>query len=300
MATLRDIRNRIKGVKNTSKITSAMKMVSTAKLKRAQTAIESARPYFEKLDMILTNLTTGLSGYSNPMLRQVTTVKNILLIVVTADRGLCGSFNSNLLKEAVVTINEKFKVEFPDAEIKVVPVGKKAVSFFKKRHFEVAAEFQGIFSPLQFETAQEIVESFELGFIDGKFDRVYILGNEFINVMKQEPRLRSILPMDATEALTIGKSKHTDAVAVDYIFEPDKKSILDDLLPKLVNIKVWRSLLESNAAEHAARRFAMDNATRNAKELIQSLELQYNKARQASITTEMLEIVGGAEALKSN
>ncbi|GAB1372523.1 F0F1 ATP synthase subunit gamma [Candidatus Kapaibacterium sp.] len=300
MATLRDIRNRIKGVKNTSKITSAMKMVSTAKLKRAQTAIESARPYFEKLDMILTNLTTGLSGYSNPMLRQVTTVKNILLIVVTADRGLCGSFNSNLLKEAVVTINEKFKVEFPDAEIKVVPVGKKAVSFFKKRHFEVVAEFQGIFSPLQFETAQEIVESFEFGFIDGKFDRVYILGNEFINVMKQEPRLRSILPMDATEALTIGKSKHTDAVAVDYIFEPDKKSILDDLLPKLVNIKVWRSLLESNAAEHAARRFAMDNATRNAKELIQSLELQYNKARQASITTEMLEIVGGAEALKSN
>jgi len=300
MATLRDIRTRIKGVKNTAKITSAMKMVSTAKLKRSQTAIEQARPYFEKLDMILSNLTTTLgSDYNNNLLRQSDEVKNILLIVVTSDRGLCGSFNTNLLKEAVILINEKLPEQYPGSKVKVVAIGRKAVSFMKKRHFDVVAEFSGIFAGLNFDHAQEIVDSFAAGFMDEIYDKVLCIGNEFINVMRQEPRLRNVLPIDSSESILIGKAKHTEATNIDYIFEPDKKTILDDLLPKLVNIKIWRSLLESNAAEQAARRFAMDNATRNAKELIQALELQYNKARQAAITTEMLEIVGGAESLRA-
>jgi len=300
MATLRDIRTRIKGVKNTAKITSAMKMVSTAKLKRSQTAIEQARPYFEKLDMILSNLTNTLgSDYDNPLLRQSNEVKNILLVVVTSDRGLCGSFNTNLLKEAVILINEKLPQQYPGSNVKVVAIGKKAVSFLKKRHFDVVAEYAGIFAGLNFEHAQEIVDSFAAGFIDQVYDKVLCIGNEFINVMRQEPRLRNVLPIDSSESILIGKAKHTETTNIDYIFEPEKKSILDDLLPKLVNIKIWRSLLESNAAEQAARRFAMDNATRNAKDLIQALELQYNKARQAAITTEMLEIVGGAESLRA-
>ncbi|MBX3043829.1 MAG: ATP synthase F1 subunit gamma [Candidatus Kapabacteria bacterium] len=301
MATLRDIRNRIKGVKNTAKITSAMKMVSTAKLKRAQNAIESARPYFEKLDMILSNVSSTLgSDYTNPLLRQSDDVKNILLIVVTSDRGLCGSFNTNLLKEAVHLLNNQFPKDYPSSQTKVIAIGKKAVSFFKKRHYFVAAEFQGIFSELNFTIAQEIVNAYESDFIEAKYDKIMILGNEFITVMKQEPRLRNILPIVSGESITIGKQKKEEKTTADYIFEPDKKAILDDLLPKLVNIKIWRSILESNAAEQAARRFAMDNATRNAKELISMLELQYNKARQASITTEMLEIVGGAEALRAH
>lgn len=301
MATLRDIRNRIKGVKNTSKITSAMKMVSTAKLKRAQVAIESARPYFEKLDMILSNVSSNLgSDYSNPLLRQSDSIKNILLVIVTSDRGLCGGFNANLLREAHLVINKKFASEYPGANVKVIPVGRKAVAYCKKHNYVVKSEYPGIFSSLNFGVASQIVESFVIDFIHGNYDKIFIIGNEFISVMKQEPQLRSILPIVSGESVSIGKHKSEATSPVDYIFEPDKKSILDELLPKLVNIKVWRSLLESNAAEHAARRFAMDNATRNANELVAALDLQYNKARQASITTEMLEIVGGAESLRSS
>lgn len=300
MATLRDIRNRIKGVKNTAKITSAMKMVSTAKLKRAQNAIESARPYFEKLDMILSNVSATLgTDYQNPLLRQTNEVKNILLIVVTSDRGLCGSFNTNLLKEAHNLIHNTLPSDYPGSTTKILPVGKKAVGYFKKRNYDIKSEFQGIFQELKFDIAKQIVDNFEVDFIEAKFDKVLILGNEFVSVMKQEPKLRSILPIVSGESISIGKKSKSEKSNTDYIFEPDKIGILDELLPKLVNIKVWRSILESNAAEQAARRFAMDNATRNAKELISALELQYNKARQASITTEMLEIVGGAEALRS-
>lgn len=301
MATLRDIRTRIKGVKNTAKITSAMKMVSAAKLKRSQTAIEQARPYFENLDLILSNLTATLgSDYTNPLLRQSQEIKNILLIVVTSDRGLCGSFNSNLLKEAVNYIDNVFSKDYPNAKVNIIAIGKKALSFFKKKHYTVIKEFSGIFNNLNFSNAQEIVESFSSDFISEKYDKVFCIGNEFINVMRQVPKLRTVLPIDSSETITIGKSKHKDNTNIDYIFEPDKTAILDVLLPKLVNIKIWRALLESNAAEQAARRFAMDNATRNANELILMLELQYNKARQAAITTEMLEIVGGAESLRAS
>ncbi len=301
MATLRDIRTRIKGVKNTAKITSAMKMVSAAKLKRSQTAIEQARPYFENLDLILSNLTATLgSDYTNPLLRQSQEIKNILLIVVTSDRGLCGSFNSNLLKEAVNYIDNVFSKDYPNAKVNIIAIGKKSLSFFKKKHYTVIKEFSGIFNDLNFSNAQEIVESFSSDFISEKYDKVFCIGNEFINVMRQVPKLRTVLPIDSSETITIGKSKHKDNTNIDYIFEPDKTAILDVLLPKLVNIKIWRALLESNAAEQAARRFAMDNATRNANELILMLELQYNKARQAAITTEMLEIVGGAESLRAS
>jgi F-type H+-transporting ATPase subunit gamma len=302
MATLRDIRSRIKGVKNTAKITSAMKMVSYAKLKRAQIAIESARPYFEKLDMILSNVSSTLgTDYQNLLLRQSDDIKNILLIVVTSDRGLCGSFNTNLLKEAQNLVNVQFPIDYPGAKTRIIAIGKKSISFLGKRNYDIAAEFPGIFAELNFDIARQIVDSFNIDFIDGKYDKIMILGNEFINVMKQEPRLRNILPIESGESISIGKKKNVEkTTSTDYIFEPDKKGILDELLPKLVNIKIWRSLLESNAAEQAARRFAMDNATRNAKELISALELQYNKARQAAITTEMLEIVGGAESLRAN
>lgn len=293
MATLRDIRQRIQGVKSTAKITSAMKMVATAKLKRAQTSIESARPYFRKIDYILSNLVSSLSDdYTHPLLRKADEVKQIAIVVITSDRGLCGSFNTNLLKEAI-RHSEELQKQYPDAVINFIPVGRKGVSFLKKRKYNLVAEFQNIFAELNFEHAREIVNTFTGKFISGEYDKVIIVTNEFINVLKQSPSVRNVLPIE-----NIGGDDKASA-SVDYIFEPSKEAIIDDLLPKLVDIKVWSSLLESNAAEQAARRIAMDNATRNAKDLISFLELQYNKARQADITKEMLEIIGGADALKS-
>ena len=295
MATLRDIRTRIKGVKSTAKITSAMKMVSTAKLKRAQNAIESARPYFKGMEKMLSNLVAAIgSDYRHPLLRQSEEVTNIALIVIGSDRGLCGSFNSNLLKAALNYLKSELPTQYGNANIKVISVGRKAVSFFKKQKFEIISEFPNIFGKLEFSTARNIVEAIKDDFETGKIDKVLVYRNEFINVMKQEPKLINLLPIESKDAKGTKSNINTD-----YIFEPEKAAIMNELLPKILDMKVWRSLLESNAAEQAARRVAMDNATKNANDLIKFLELQYNKARQASITKEMLEIVGGADALKS-
>ncbi|HRP02034.1 MAG TPA: ATP synthase F1 subunit gamma [Candidatus Kapabacteria bacterium] len=295
MATLRDIRQRIKGIKSTSKITSAMKMVATAKLKRSQSAIENARPYFEGLENMLSNLVESLGNeYDHPLLRKVDEVKNIAIIVISADRGLCGSFNSNLLKYVMNHVNTEILQKYKNANVKVIPVGRKSVSFFAKQPFEIIQNFNNAFVNLDFSLAKHIVDGVREKFINGEIDKVIVFRNEFINVLKQEPREVELLPVESS------KSTKTDinTKKVDFIFEPSIKAIVDDLLPKVVDVKVWRSLLESNAAEQAARRIAMDNATRNANDLINFLELQYNKARQAAITTEMLEIVGGAEALQ--
>lgn len=293
MANLREIRNRIKSVKNTAKITSAMKMVSAAKLRRAQTAIESARPYVEKLNEVLGNLVQGLGDdYANPLTASRDDVKNAVFVVIGSDRGLCGSFNANLFKEAYKYIKEDYLVKNPKVNVRVIAVGKKAVSFFNKTEFEVIAKYPDIFASLQFATAQKIIDNVKEKYVSGEIDRVFVYVNKFVNVIKQEPILNQVLPISTSQPT---ESK----VITDYIYEPDKASILDDLLPKLLNISAWRYLLESNAAEQAARMMAMDNATNNAKDLTDKLNLLYNRERQAAITTEMLEIVGGANALEN-
>lgn len=294
MATLRDIRNRIKAVKSTAKITSAMKMVAASKLRRAQNAIESARPYVSKLDYMLSNLVSAIDdNYSHQLLQNRTEIKNIAIIVVTSDRGLCGSFNTNIFKDVSNYIQTDINVNFPNAKVSIVSVGRKAVTFYKKNKSSVIAEFPNIFTGLKFETAKDIVNSVVESYIAGNYDKVVIINNNFINILRQKVTINQLLPIAGVA------SKEESTTNVDYIFEPDQKSILDELLPKLIDIKMWRALLESNAAEFAARMMAMDNATRNANDLIKALDLQYNKARQASITKEMLEIVGGAEALRS-
>jgi F-type H+-transporting ATPase subunit gamma len=293
MATLRDIKLRIRGVKSTSQITSAMKMVAAAKLRRAQNAIESARPYFEKLDYILSNLVSSLGeDYSHPLLQKRSEINNVVVVIITSDRGLCGGFNNSLLKLASYFIENKIPDLHPGASVRVVPVGKKAVQYFRKTNDDVISEHQDIFANMNFDSAQKIVDAFKNDYISGNVDKVYVYNNDFVNIIKQEPVRRVVLPIEQEN------TTEEPAQALDYIFEPDKKGILDNLLPKLVDIKIWRAMLESNAAEQAARMMAMDNATRNAKDLIKELELEYNKARQAAITTEMLEIVGGANALK--
>lgn len=293
MANLKEIRGRIKSVKNTAKITSAMKMVSAAKLRRAQNAIESARPYVLKLNEVLGNLIGGLGeGYSNPLTTQREIVNNAVFVVIGSDRGLCGSFNSNLFKVAYKYITEDFVKANPNANVKVITVGKKATSFFSKSKLEVIAKYPDVFGNLQFTTAQSIINDVQSKYENGEYDRVFVYNNSFINIIKQEPTLNQILPIKTN---TSSESKQK----TDYIYEPDTATILDELLPKLLNISAWRYLLESNAAEQASRMMAMDNATNNAKELVDKLNIVYNRERQAAITTEMLEIVGGANALEN-
>jgi F-type H+-transporting ATPase subunit gamma len=295
MATLRDIRQRIGAVKNTAKITSAMKMVAAAKLRRAQDAILAARPYTLKLSEILGNLAASTEEeYYHPMLRKPSQVKSVAVIVVSSDRGLCGSFNANLLKAATNYIKKVLPAQYSGVKISVIPIGKRAVSFFGKQNMTVVREFPDIFAKLNFSTALDVATLVSEGFTDEKYDRVEIFCNEFKSVIKQEVKMNTLLPLERT---VTDASPHTEDGS-DYIFEPSRGEIMDELLPKYLNIQVWRALLESNAAEQAARMMAMDNATTNARDLIRALQLQYNKARQAAITKEMLEIVGGAEALK--
>jgi len=294
MATLRDIRRRITAVSGTAKITQAMYMVSSAKLRRAQEAIWSARPYVQKLDEVLSNLVDSVGDeYSHPLIEQRKTVRNVAVIAIVGDRGLCGSFNSNLMRIVTKYIKEDLPSEYLGAEAKLILVGRKAHPNLKIQDPNIIKEFQGVFQPLQFSTAKEIVDLAKTGFINGDFDKVVVFFNEFKNLLTQVPRSINLLPIEPKESV-----KQNSKFNIDYIFEPDKNQILDELIPKSLYIQLWRTLLESNAAEQASRRMAMDNATKNANDLVKQLELQFNKERQAAITKEMLEIVGGANALK--
>jgi F-type H+-transporting ATPase subunit gamma len=289
MATLREIRRRISGVKNTQKITKAMKMVAAARLRRAQEAIISTRPYARKLGELLRHLVTKVDVNLNPLLVSRET-KNVLLVVVTADRGLCGSFNSNIMKAAV----NHLKI-CSGLNVKMLTVGRKGTDFFGKRNFNVISKHPGIFTDLDFTDAREIVQEVTEGFLKGEYDRVDVIYNEFKSVLQQKIVIEQLLPIPPEEIK--GKGDLHSLAQVDYIYEPSSSEIVNALLPRHLNFQMWRVLLESNAAEQGARMSAMDNATENAKELIRDLTLKFNNARQASITKELLEIVSGAEAL---
>ncbi len=289
MATLREIRRRITGVRNTQKITKAMKMVAAARLRRAQEAIISTRPYARKLGELLRHLVTKVDISLNPLLVGRET-KNVLFIVVTADRGLCGSFNSNIIKAAVAHIKT-----YEGLAVKVATVGRKGTDFFGKRKFNVVAKHPGIFTVLDFDDAREIVQEATQGYLNGEYDKVEVIYNEFKSVIQQKIVIEQLLPIPAEE--TQPSTDLHSLAQVDYIYEPSSSEIINVLVPRHLNFQMWRILLESNAAEQGARMTAMDNATENAKELIRDLTLKFNNARQASITKELLEIVSGAEAL---
>ncbi len=293
MATLRETRSRITAVRNTSKITQAMRMVAAAKLRRAQEAATAARPFAQKLQEILGNLSAAESEFVHPFFESRSVQGSIALVIVSSDRGLCGAFNTNLLRGATARI-EQLSKEFPGVGITVIPVGRRSVGFFKKRAEQIEREYPEVFLKLDYATAVDIADLTSDGFLNGRFDRVELVYNEFVSVIRQEVRTMQLLPIVQTGAAP--KLSHP----VDYIFEPTRAEILDTLLPIYLNTQVWRALLDSNAAEQAARMMAMENATNNARDLINSLQLLYNRERQAAITKEMLEIVGGAEALSSN
>jgi len=271
-----------------------MKMVATAKLRRAQDAILSARPYATKLSEILSNLALAEEEFAHPFFQERKDVTSIAFLIITSDRGLCGSFNTTILRSAMVYISE-LKDKYPTAKLSLVLVGKKSIASLSKTENYVQEEFPDVFGKLQFSTAFSIATLLSEGFLNYDYDLVTMIYSEFKSLIKQVPTIQQLLPIvPETPSASSNKKKKT----VDYIYEPNREEILDTLLPKYLNMQVWKGLLESNAAEQAARMMAMDAATNNANDLIKILKLSYNKARQAAITTEMLEIVGGAEALK--
>lgn len=283
-------------IRNTEKITRAMKMVAAVKFRKAQENVISARPYARKIAEILGNLIPTVEQLENELLTERET-KKICMVVVTADRGLAGSFNTNLIKEAQSLITSKYSDYFNSHNLTFICVGKKSYDYFFKRHFDIYAKYTGVFDRLEFKTAIKIVDEVIKGYKEKNFDKVIIVYNEFKSVIQSKIIEEQFLPVQSL-APEGGPSENTNKFVTNYIFEPATKDIIDYLLPKHLNTQIWRVLLESYASEQAARMTAMDSATNNANDLINTLQLFYNKARQSSITKELLEIVAGADALK--
>ena len=302
MASLRDIRTRIGSVKNTQQITRAMKMVAAAKLRRAQERIFSTRPYAFKVREMIGHLRQRLDVTTHPLFEERDEITGALLIVVTSDRGLAGAFNTNILKVAEATIAERFQTQRDAGRLRVLAVGRKAHEYFGKRGFTLVGNFQGLFNDLRFPKAGEITDLAVEGFLAGEWDVVEVVYNEFKNTITQNRIAEQLLPIP-TEAFFTPVMEEEGFVAdgeadeVEYLFEPSAEVLLNRLVPEYLQYQLWRALLESNASEQGARMVAMDNATTNAGELLKDLKLTYNRARQAAITTEIIEISSGAEAM---
>ena len=293
MATLRDVRRRIYGVKKIQKITKAMKMVAAAKLRRAQSSVVSARPYAERIKDLSRRLSAQVEDVPDHLM-EVRDVKTAAVVVVTSDRGLCGAFNSNLARAVISHVAKTYPGLPEQGGIRLICIGRKGSDFFSRRKYEIGERYIGLYNNLVFSQAREIASKLIGSFARGEFDRVDIVYTEFKSVTQQRIVVEQFLPLQADRG---GSSMEKHPRPINYIFEPSGADILAAVVPKRLNFQLWRILLESNAAEQGARMVAMDNATENANDMIGQLQLQYNKARQASITKELLEVVSGAEAL---
>jgi F-type H+-transporting ATPase subunit gamma len=293
MANLRDIRNRIESIKNTQQITRAMKMVAAAKLRKAQDRIIETRPYASKMKEVVGRLVEN-SSEDNVLLRTPESKDNVLIIVIGSDRGLCGAFNNNLFKVIEDTINEEYSEYHQNGNLSLMCIGRQAIKYFGKRDYNVIAEYPGFWDDIVFNKATEIMKSVVNDFKSGTFDEVKVAYNEFKSVIAQNRIVEAVLPIDPTKLV----DKDEEISSTEYIFEPDVENILQKLLPLHLNLQLWRAILESNAAEQGARMTAMDNATENAQEMKEDLQLEYNRARQSAITTEISEIISGAQALE--
>ena len=285
MANLKEIRNRISSVSSTMQITSAMKMVSAAKLKKAQDAITAMRPYANKLTVLLQNLSTNLDAESGSKFAESRTLKTVLIVAITSNRGLCGAFNSNIIKKT----NQLSEI-YSDKKVSLVTIGKKGNDVLSK-NLEILSNQSTVFDKLSYENVAEIAEMLMAKFESGAFDKIELVYNKFKNAATQIVTTEQFLPIVATP--------DERSVPSDYIFEPTKEEIVKTLIPKSLKVQLYKAIRDSFASEHGARMTAMHKATANATELRDQLKLTYNKARQAAITNEILEIVGGAEALKS-
>lgn len=289
---LKEVRNRIKSVQNMQQITKAMKMVSAAKLRKAQDGITQMRPYAKKLQEVLGNIVGSLEGEVGMSLAKEREIEKVLLIVITSDRGLCGAFNANLIKLAKATIENNYAEQNRKNNITLWTVGKKGYEHFEKRGYKINAAYKDLFLNLNFESVQACAEAAVKAFEAEEFDVVEIVYSEFKNAATQAFKVERFLPIPAME-----NSSETGAKA-DFIFEPAKEVLVAELMPKILNTQLYKAILDSNASEHGARMTAMDKASENADEMLRTLKISYNRARQAAITTELTEIVSGAAALQ--
>ncbi|MBA3674001.1 MAG: ATP synthase F1 subunit gamma [Chitinophagaceae bacterium] len=288
---LKEVRNRIKSVQSTQQITKAMKMVSAAKLRKAQDAITQMRPYTKKLQEMLSNIVSNADGDISMNLATVRPIEKVLVIVVTSDRGLCGGYNSNLIKLAKQTIREKYSEQSAKGNAQLLPIGKKGYEHFSKNNFKVVDHYWNIFLDISFENVQKAAKFAMDAFASGQVDAVELVYSEFKNAATQRFVSEQFLPIPKTEKIKGAKQQ-------DFIFEPDKDVLIEELMPKILNTQLYKAVLDANASEHGARMTAMDKATENANELLKALKISYNRARQAAITTELTEIVSGAAALQ--
>ena len=285
MANLKEIRSRITSVGSTMQITSAMKMVSAAKLKRAQDAVTQMRPYANKLTELLVNLSSTLDSSEGGIYSENRDLKKVLLVTITSNRGLCGGFNANIIKKAKSLMDGEYK----GVETDIISIGKKSSENFDKNGYNVISSHDDLYSDLTFDNTSEIAQKIMHAFTNTEYDKVVLLYNQFKNAATQIVMNEQFLPVESPE--------DTEATVGDYIFEPNQKDIVENLIPKSLKTQLFKAVLDSHASEHGARMTAMHKATDNAGELKKELTLSYNKARQAAITGEILEIVGGAEAL---
>jgi F-type H+-transporting ATPase subunit gamma len=288
---LKEVRNRIKSVQSTQQITKAMKMVSAAKLRRAQDAIVQMRPYAKKLQEMLSNIVSSSEGDSSMALATERAVEKVLLIVITSDRGLAGAYNANVIKLAKQTIKEKYAAQFAKGNVTIWGIGKKGFEHFQKNNYKVSDDHKDIFLSLSFENVQKASQAAMNAFQNKEFDAVEIVYSEFKNAATQAFVVERFLPIPKVQG---GGSK----VKADFIFDPNREQLIAELMPKILNTQLYKAVLDANASEHGARMTAMDKASENANELLRSLKISYNRARQAAITTELTEIVSGAAALQ--
>ena len=288
---LKEVRNRIQSVQSTQQITKAMKMVSAAKLRRAQEAILQMRPYAQKLQEMLSNIVSNIDGGTNIKLAEERPVEKVLFIVITSDRGLSGAYNSNIIKLAKQTIAEKYQTQFSKGNVAVWNIGKKGYDSLTRSGYKTSDAYKDIFLNLKFETVQAASQAAMKAFENREFDAVEVVYSEFKNAATQRFVVEQFLPIPKVQ-------KKAGAKKADFIFEPDKEELIAELMPKILNTQLYKAVLDANASEHGARMTAMDKASDNANELLKTLRISYNRARQAAITTELTEIVSGAAALQ--
>jgi F-type H+-transporting ATPase subunit gamma len=292
MAALRDIQNKIGAVKKTRQITRAMNMVATARLRQVQERTERFRPYAEKFSQVLGSLSEGIDQDAHPLLAQPEVVDRVALILITSDRGLCGSFNMNMILKAQEFLTKR-KAE--GQEVDFYAIGRRGVDYFKRRKVEFAEALPGVMNVVDFDLATQVARMGLNAFLSGAVQEVYLIYSEFKSVVVQVPTVEKLLPISPVQ----GDESEESGPSLEYLTEPSAEEILVDLLPRYLNVRVYSGLLETSTSENAARMAAMDNATKNCKEMIENLTLAFNKARQAAITAELMDIVGGAEALSA-
>ena len=296
MASLKEVKSRIVSVSSTQQITKAMKMVAAAKLRKAQNRIIRMRPYAKKLSDVLQNVSSDNDQNVENPYAEDRLIEKVLIIVITSDKGLCGPFNSSVFKATSKLINDRYRNVSDSGNLTIMPIGKRALDFYKRKGVKSVDDFAQLFGSLSFNQARKAAEFAMKGFLEQEYDRVDIVYNEFKNVATQILRTEQLLPVVSA----VSEEGETSPSATDYIYEPSKVEIIEELIPKSLKITFFTALLDSNASEHGARMTAMDKATENAGELLKELRLSYNRTRQAAITKEILEIVAGAEALSGN